>query len=254
MIPKRRVLSPYNNKNDVIRPAHNSNNSPIAPIGSTASQPNTLVLFCPTARQRPVLESTALGSRESRHGRFSDKIYLSGYKERINISVTNSCLWRRIVFWCYVTIPAAMGPKKGGSDASPYNYYTRQMTPIENSQDLRDIVFEGNQGVDYGVDTLIQAPVNTRFINVQMDKTYRLNPNTTQSKIYNFNHYYRGGRLWYMDDESGNFNSGSPWSVPNRTSKGNMYILDIFSPGVQVSETTSHGVFQCEGRLYWSEN
>lgn len=253
MIPKSRVLSPYNNKNDVVRPAHNTNNNPVTPIASTSTEPNTFILFCPTARTRPTYDS-ALGSRESRHGRFNDKIYLSGYKERINISAFVSFLWRRIVFWAYVQIPAAMGPRKGGSDASASTYYTRQMTPISNQLDLRTLVFEGNQGVDYDVDTLIQAPVNKRFVHVQMDKTYNLNPNTTNPKIFNFNHYYRGGPLWYQDNESGNYNTGSPWSCPNRSSKGNMYILDIFSPGVQADQGRDMGLVQCEGRLYWSES
>lgn len=245
-------MSPYNNKNDVIRPAHNSNNNPVTPIESTAGNPNTLLLFCPSARQRPNLDGSVM-SRESRHGRFNEKIYLTGYKERININVSLPTLWRRIVFWSYVQLPVAIGPKKGGADASGNAYYTRQMTPVENTLDIRTLLFEGTQGVDYGVDTLIQAPVNTRFVHVQMDKTYRLNPNTTVPKIYTFNHYYRGGRLWYLDDESGNFNTGSPWSAPNRASKGNLYIFDIFSPGVQQEESGSRAVVQCEGRLYWAE-
>lgn len=253
MIPKSRVLSPYNNKSDVIRPAHNSNNNPVTPITSSPNNPNTLLLFCPTARQRPVMDSP-VGSRESRHGRFNDKIYFTGYKERININVGLATVWRRIVFWSYTQIPSAIGPKKGGSDASSTAYYTRQMTPVENTIDLRTLLFEGQLGTDYGLDTLIQAPVNTRFVHVQMDKTYRLNPNTTNPKIYTFNHYYRGGRLWYLDDESGNYNIGSPWSVPNRASKGNLYIFDIFSPGVSQEEGAQRGLVQCEGRLYWAES
>lgn len=251
-MPKRRVLSPYNNKSDVIRPAHNTNDNSRSIINVGSSTPNTLILFSPTARARPGW--TNPGAPNMAHGRFNEKIYVSGYKERVAIQSTAPFIWRRIVFWTYNQIPAAIGPRKGGSDASTTAYYTRQMTPIVNAPALRNLVFQGTDGIDYTAETLYMAPLNHSRIDVVMDKSYNMNPlDSGVGRMQIRKHYYRGGRIWYMDEESGNRNDGSPWSVPSSKSKGNMYILDVFSDGGFFSSARDAGAIQCEGRLYWSE-
>lgn len=246
-------MSAYNNKSDTVRPAHQTNNATRTPIKVGGDNPNTMILYCPTARGRPAVKSDGTVPN-SPHARFNDRTYVSGYKESINIYSSGPFIWRRIVFWSYQQASVAAGPKAGGSDASSRAYYTRQMTPVENNDTLRQWIFDGTMGIDYHRNTMHQAPLNHRWIDVAMDKTYRFNgQGANLPRIQQFNHYYPGGVVQYADQEFGNVNDGSPWSVTSRQSKGNMYIFDIFSDGGMDGGNNKVGNIQCEGKLYWSE-
>lgn len=250
---KKSVLSAYNNKSDTVRPAHQTNNNTATNIKVGGSNPNTFILYCPTARGRPAIKGDGTTPLAA-HTRFSDRTYVSGYKESVDIWSSGPFIWRRVVFWSYQQAFSAQGPKKGGSDASAGAYHTRQMTPVENDDTFRRWIFAGTQGVDYDVRTLHQAPLNHKWLDVAMDKTYRFNgQGGNLARIQNFRHFYPGGVVQYADQEFGNVNSGSPWSVTSRGSKGNMYILDIFSDGGMNDSNSTAGRIQCEGKIYWSE-
>ena len=237
----------------MIRGAHNASDNPTAAISvGGASAPNTLLMFSPTARAR--VNWTNPGAPNQPHSRFAQQVYMTGYKERVGIQATAPFLWRRIVFWTYHRIPNAIGPKKGGGDASTFAYYTRQMTPISNTVELRDLVFKGMDGIDYDARSLLNAPLNHQSIDVQMDKTYSMNAvGGSMPKIQNRKHFYRGGKMIYADTETGNVNASSPWSSQSRKSRGNMYILDVFGDMGFSDTKTQVGKIQTEGRLYWSE-
>lgn len=251
-MPKSRVLSPYNNKNDVIRPAHATNNNVSTAISAGGNTPNTLILFSPTFRGKRYVQNipSAVDQPHSRHNR---QIYFTGYKERIGVLATSHFFWRRIVFWSYQRVPIAGGPIKGGSEGQPQAYYTRQLTPIANTEELRNWVFRGTSGVDYTPATLHQAPLDHDNIDVVMDKTYQMNSNSGEPKMVYRKHFFRGGRIIYADDEVGNYDIGSPYSSLSRRSKGNLFILDVFSDGSFHSSNQQVGQFQTEGHLFWSE-
>ena len=157
-----------------MRGAHNASDNPTTGISvGGASAPNTLVMFSPTARARVNWPNP--GAPVQPHSRFAQQVYMTGYKERVSIQAAAPFLWRRIVFWSSHRIPNAIGPKEGRSDASDFAFYTRQMTPIQNTVELRDLVFQGQDGIDYDARSLMNAPLNHHAIDVQMDKTYNLN-------------------------------------------------------------------------------
>lgn len=188
------------------------------------------------------------------HSRWADTIFMNGYKERISIQANSPIIWRRIVFWTYFENEAAVGPRKGGSTSGSAAYYTRQMTPVQNTADLRQIIFRGIQGIDYNARTMINAPLNRDVIDVVMDKTQTVNPiGGGMPRIQNRKHYFKGGKIVYHQKESGSVETNSAWSVPGRKSKGNMYIFDLFSDNGFSDSKTTKGQFSCEGRLYWSE-
>lgn len=236
-----------------MRGAHNASDNPTTGISVGGSDaPNTLLMFSPTARARVNWPNP--GAPNQPHSRFAQQVYMTGYKERVSLQASAPFLWRRIVFWSSHRIPNAIGPKKGGGDASTFAYYTRQMTPIQNTVELRDLVFQGQDGIDYDARTLLIAPLNHHAIDVQMDKTYNLNAvGGSMPRIQNRKHFYRGGKLIYADTETGNVNASSPWSTHSRKSRGNMYILDVFGDNGFSDSKTQVGKFQTEGRLYWSE-
>lgn len=253
-MPKSRVLSKYTNKSDTLRPAHNTNNNVWTDFTIGGSSPNTMILFNPTYRQKRFMSNVAV-SPDQPHQRHTTTTYISGYKERISVFSLLPCTWRRIVFWSYQRVLAAAGPLKGGAEHQVQAYYTRQMTPVENSQDLRNWIFQGTQGVDYTKETLIRAPVNHKHIDVVMDKTYNLQGTQSNPKSYSFKHYFPGGRLIYDDNEQGGYDSiTGGYSTTSRKSKGNLYIFDMWSDGGFITSSESKaGGFQAEGRLFWSE-
>lgn len=210
-------------------------------------------MYCPTARGRVHWEFP--GSPVAPHARNQETVYLTGYKERVDIQAQTFFIWRRIVFFTFLQVPNAVGPKKGGGGNNYFKHYTRQMTPIQNDATLRSLVFQGSDGIDYTANTLHIAPLNHSRIDVVMDKSWNMNPiGAGAFKMQARKHFFRGGRMIYADEEVGNVNASSPWSVPSRKSKGNMYILDVFSDGGFHSTLGEAGKIQCEGKLYWSES
>lgn len=158
------------------------------------------------------------------------------------------------MFWTYFQATGAIGPRRGGSDKGSAAYYTRQMTPVKNTPDFREVVFKGVQGIDYNERTLINAPLNKDVLDVVMDKTQTVNPiGGGMPRIQSRKHFFRGGRIVYDQKEAGEVETNSEWSVFGRKSKGNMFILDIFSDNGMSGSKTTKGQFSCEGRLYWTE-
>lgn len=158
------------------------------------------------------------------------------------------------MFWSYYKNPTAIGPRKGGSNSASAAYYTRQMTPIQNDQNLRHHMFKGTQGIDYDRQTIIMAPINRDHCDVVMDKTQTLNPiGEGMPRVQHRKHYFKGGRIIYDGDEAGSVVLNSEWSTLGRRSRGNLYILDIFGDGGFSSDRTTKGQFLTEGRLYWTE-
>jgi hypothetical protein len=152
-----KMISPYTHKKDSIRPAHQTNSNTWTNISVGGSTPNTFILYCPTARQRNGPVGAGFFPQLD-YGRSAKEIYFKGYKERMSVFATSSFVWRRIVFWSTNRVANAMGPKKGGGDASVTSFYTRQMTPTENTVDFRDFIFQGTDGTDYTTNTLHHAP------------------------------------------------------------------------------------------------
>lgn len=252
----RRMISPFVKKSDTNRPAHATNDESWSPINVGGATPNTFFLYCPTGRSRPGPASSGI-TPDAAHARFRDTVYWTGYQERMEVRSTSSFLWRRVVFWSMNQIVSALGPKKGGADASPFTYYTRQMTPIQNESTFRQFIFQGTEGIDYTISTQHLAPINRDNCKVVMDKTWRINQGgySNTDALISKKHWYRGGRICYADNEAGNVNQSSPWSVTNdNKSRGNMYILDIFSDGGAKETTQQVGRFQCQGQSYWKES
>lgn len=240
-----------------MRPAHSTTNQPFVNINVGGAQPNMFVMYCPTGRSRPAAQQAPNDLEpDLPHARFQKSIDVTGYKDKLTMTFDSSFIWRRIVFWSHERFTEALGPLKGDFNLPSRQYYTRQLTPITKSIDWKNLVFAGTEGIDYDTQTLHMAPLNKKAIYVQMDKTYTLNGGETSDfTIRHYKHWFPGGRIDYDDQESGNINVLSkPWSERSVRTKGNMYILDIFSDAGSHSSAVDVGRMYAEGRLYWKES
>lgn len=250
-------ISPYYNKSDVMRPAHNTTNSPFVNINVGGAQPNMFVMYCPTARSRPAAQAAPNDLVPNLpHSRYQQSIDIKNYRENVTMTFDSSFLWRRVVFWTHERFTEAVGPLKGDFNLPSRQYYTRQITPLTKAPDWKNLVFAGTEGIDYDTQTMHMAPLNRKAIRVQMDKTYRMNGGESADfTIRNYKHSFPGARMDYEQQESGNTDVLSgPWAEQSVKSKGNMYILDIFTDAGGHSSAVDVGKFFAEGRLFWRES
>jgi len=113
------------------------------------------------------------------------------------------------------------------------------------------LLYKGVVGKDW--DDLITAPLDNSRISVKFDKTW-----TMQSG--NGNGIVRERKLWhpmnknivYDDDESGDIELSSYFSVDSKAGMGDYYVVDVFQPG---TGATSSDLLQisASSTLYWHE-
>lgn len=244
-------VSPFDHKKDTLVGGHNTSNTTFVPIAVTDAEPNMFLGFCPTWLPHNTGAATTVGPA-TRHRRGQPTIFFKGYRENVNLTVQSSVIWRRVVLWSYRRVVEMQPPLKG---TAPAAYHVRQLTPISNTVAFRTWLFAGTQGIDYTVQTLHQAALNTTNFVVQSDKTRTINWNvdaTVDFKYYEKKFWNPGGKIVYPYDEQGETTSlgAGGFSANSRESKGNMYIIDIFSaPGTNGTV----GNFSPQGTRYWKE-
>lgn len=180
------------------------------------------------------------------------------------MATTIPLIWRRIAVWSYTRIPQAVTNPKTYQGIQPVRQ--RQITPQVNDPGFRQFWFQGFQGVDYNIDTIHEAPLNRQNFTVLYDKKMIINPQRgPQSFANSFGElrsrkfWHRGGRIIYDNQERGHdVTSGletiDGWSVNARNSRGNMYILDIFTDGGSgTSDQAAVAKYWPVGRRYWKE-
>lgn len=241
----RYTVSPYNKRKDTIRAATDNGNSSAA-ISDGAE--NTFFGFCAT-----FMPGRAGIRPEFGHERHNDRIHFTGYREKVLVQANESMIWRRLVVWSHERRLALQPRTIEGSGGAVIRQ--RNITPQANTENFREWLFQGTQGIDYTTQTIHQAPVNRSNVTVQYDRTSIINPNTGPTlgngKLIEKKFWNPGGLIKYDDTEAGTKDFNHPgWSARSGASKGNMYIIDIFNtPGVN----SSAGVFQPQGVTYWVE-
>lgn len=241
----RYTVSPFNKRKDAIR-AGTSDGSSSAAISDGAE--NTFFIFCPTflpgrSGNRPLYS----------HERHNSNIHFTGYREKALVKTSESVIWRRIVVWSHTRRLEAMPRLVDGGGSTQIRQ--RNITPQANTESFREWLFQGTQGQDYTTQTIHQAAVNRTTCTVSYDRTSVINPNMGPSlgngKLMEKKFWNPGGYIKYDDAEAGSKDFIQPgWSGRSGSSRGNMYIIDIFNtPGV----SSASGVFQPQGVTYWVE-
>jgi len=116
---------------------------------------------------------------------------------------------------------------------------------------ITDLLFKGAEGVDWN-DYIIAPTDNTR-VDIKFDKTWTLSSG-------NANGVVRERKLWhgmnknlvYDDDENGETNVSSYYSVDSKEGMGDYYILDFFQGGTGATASDLLQV-NANSTLYWHE-
>lgn len=238
-----------------------SNGTPITPAVGPAfvnAVDGGVFLWCATA------QSSATATVQENAARTSDVCYMKGLSEHVRIQTSSGLPWfhRRI---CFSYRGAVF---RNGLDPSPVNtvsaYYddgargvarwaqnsANNNTP-QTLQAWFGILFKGVENIDW-TDRII-APVDTTRVDLKMDKTW-----TIQSG--NANGIVRERKLWhpmnknlyYDDDESGDNEVASYFSVVDKRGMGDYYIIDIIQGGTG-GTTTDKLQVTYNSTLYWHE-
>lgn len=203
--------------------------------------------------------------------RTATSCYMRGLKERWTMETGSPAMWRhrRILFSFQgdalyrVDNDAILD---GDNQLGAYfkelsNGYVRAFTRLEPqtgdyrqpelSLQLRKILFKGTEGNDWvGV---LNAKVDTLRVKVLYDKTTTIRSANDRGVItgrkfwHNFN-----STLVYDDDENGNSTANSPFSVQDRRSMGDVYVVDFFQSGLG-STSSDELRLNAEATLYWHE-
>lgn len=214
---------------------------PAATTLSVTVGPPIYALWAPTTRDRTDLE----------HGpsdRNSDRIYFTGWKDRIAITLGDAPLiWRRIVFWSYSAVALAISPTDPGTG----DVY-RRVEPFSHISQaaLVESFWKGTLNRDWHSDFSFDAKFDNHRNRVISDRKRVINPKFAQG----FRNYF----LWYPirrwiqhdDEEAGSDTIGSVWAATTPNSPGNLYVLDVFA---LAQRGTDAATVRYESTVYWRE-
>lgn len=235
----------------------------ISGAGSSVTGINGFVMFCPTARDLSLIGGGA-GTVGQEAMRTATTCYMRGLSEKCRVQTSSGqpWLWRRICFATKDTTFRLYSSADTPSTANLTNVETSNgqtrtaINQIANSapnsiNNWQDIIFKGTKGVDW-VDA-ITASVDTRRVDLKYDRTYKIHSGNTSG-------YFSEKKMWhpmnknitYADDESGQVETTSNYSVLDKRGMGDYLVVDIFSCllGGTSSDLLS---IQYDASIYWHE-
>uniref|UniRef100_A0A8A4XCU4 Capsid protein n=1 Tax=Aegithalos caudatus Genomoviridae sp. TaxID=2814943 RepID=A0A8A4XCU4_9VIRU len=191
--------------------------------------------------------------------------YMRGLSEHLRIQTSSGVPWfhRRICFTLKGPSPfnqalstdtptQAYAPYLDTSNGIERPWLNTQINAMSNTQsNMWSLLYKGVAGKDW--DDLIIAPLDTSRLSVKFDKTWTMQSGNTNGVV-------RERKLWhpmnknivYDDDESGDVEVGSYFSVDSKAGMGDYYVVDVFQPG---TGATSSDLLQvsASSTLYWHE-
>lgn len=222
-----------------------------------------IVLWSPTARSLVQFGGSG-GTVVQEAMRTATTCYHRGLSEHLRIQTNSPApwLWRRICFCSKDPIYEQYSPQDTPTTGNftvveTSNGYKRAainltVNNVPNSVNIiLDQLFKGKQGIDW-TDHML-AHVDTRRVDLRYDKTTRLASGNQSGS-------FREKKLWhpmnknlvYNDDETGEAEESSPFSVRDKQGMGNYYIMDLFSSGLGASGSDLLAV-QYNASQYWHE-
>lgn len=217
---------------------------------------NNYFLWTPTFRDRD--------DNVNNHTRGAASCYYRGVRDRIMVAASFQLIHRRVCFWSHSQISSATPYDIPGDDGD-IAYTRRPLQKINPSTDTATFryLFKGTVGVDFTEDSRWDSPMANNRIQVVYDRQYPVNPNYNVAEGNAFGKISTK-KLWhpmnstvkYDDWEQGREIDAASWGNAHPASRGNFYILDMFSTGQDVpSETaTQCGSYSTESTVYWHES
>jgi len=192
-------------------------------------------LFCPT--YLPLEEQL-----KSTHVRNTPDVYFRGHVDNWTLSGGDRFIvtHRHIVFWSNERFNFAR-PVQSSISTNTFFRRLDQIDPDDGGEgtDFVSLLFQGIRGIDWL--SFLNATVDTRRIKLVEDKkrTYRSKDGEALAVRWKSSTFVNR-TIRYDDEEVGGGDtdpenpgfSGSPWAVERGGSSGNLYILDLFTSGV----------------------
>lgn len=231
--------------------------------GSNGSQYS---IFCPTAMD--LTDSNGVANTVTNQAaRTASTCYIKGFAEKIRIQTSSGLpwFWRRIVFryrggGFNIFLPSDTPTQTNGgfptftetSNGFQRLYFNLTINASNNTlAQHQDILFKGTVGKDW-VD-IQTALVDTTRVDLVSDRRMTIRSGNANGTVKDVNTYHRyNHNLVYNDDESGALEASSYFSTDSKQGNGDMYIVDIFTPG---TGSAASDILQLTSTstLYWHE-
>lgn len=230
----------------------------------------TAFLWCPTARN--LIQFGGNGGTVIQEAmRTATTCYMRGLSEHIRIQTNSPApwIWRRI---CFKTKDIRFtAPSPGDTATGPQVFsayyenavvgYTRMFYQLSGNggtnrttdtyNNILDVLFKGAQGVDFVDFTL--AHVDTRRVDVAYDKTVKLASGNSSGVLREYKRWHPMNKnLVYGDDEIGEVEASTFYSVYDKRGMGNYVVMDFFAPGLGATNDDKLAI-SSNASLYWHE-
>lgn len=231
-------------------------------IGGTGNNIGSITLFSPTCMD---LNASAPHTISLQSRRTATTCFIRGFSEHIRLQTSSGIpwFWRRIVFFSKDEL-AFPGTSASDTPVNTYRPYVETSNGLErlwlnqtinsmpNTIALQQgVLFRGSAGTDWN--DIITAPVDTTRVTLKYDKTRTIKSGNAAGTVREFKVWHPVNKnVVYDDDEQGVSESSSYYSVTSKAGMGDMYVYDIFLPGLGSTGSDIINV-NSSATLYWHE-
>lgn len=192
--------------------------------------------------------------------------YMRGLSENIRIQTSSGIPWfhRRI---CFTSRGGSAFNSVNSSDTAPVQASGNSVDTSNGMERLwfnsnvnntpatvlaqQNLLFKGSYNVDWNDNIL--APIDTTRVDLKFDKTWCVRSGNASGTIKERKLWHPMNKnLVYNDDENGEGEATSYFSVGDKRGMGDYYVLDIFQAGAGGTSSDLLNVFS-NSTLYWHE-
>lgn len=194
--------------------------------------------------------------------RTATSVFFRGLNERLEIQTSSAVpwKWRRIIFWTkskefLASSSGATFDYRGWLETSAgvARPFINSFLNANNSQQAlqSSLIFAGTEGQDWS--DILVAKVDTRRVDLVSDKTIIINSGNDTGVFRKHHRWYGMNKsVVYDDDQIGDEESTSAFSVTDKRGAGNLIVFDIMRP--HASGTSSDLLrIDAESTVYWHE-
>lgn len=255
-------------RNGMLSYSNTTNTGASQTIGlGTAFVPATrtgVFLFQPTAMDLTQL-SGGSNLKINAAERTSSTCFMKGFSEHLRVQTSSALPWfhRRICFTSRGSSPfTRINPgdtpvQNNGNSVDTTNGMERLWVDayVNNLNltvaDWWDFLFKGASGKDW-LDPIL-APVDTARVDLKFDKTFTYRSGNQSGTVRELKMWHPMNKnLVYNDDESGETEASSYFSVYDKQGMGDYYIMDIVNSGLGGTATDIINL-NANSTLYWHE-
>ncbi|AGU67672.1 capsid protein [Blackbird associated gemycircularvirus 1] len=269
-LPKKRILNLTSRKkrNGMLTWTNTSseNGGSVTPgIGSLVvnARDGLEMIFCPHRHGSVFSSGTSTVAQVPL--RTATSCYMRGFAENIRIQSSSGIPWfhRRICFTHKGDAPfrelaagdtpvntfSPLVETSNGMQRLAFNLTINAQANTRNA--MKNYLFKGAQGRDWN--NLIVAPVDTSRVTLKFDKTWTYRSGNANGMVKETKLFHPMNQtLVYDDDENGDIEQDSYYSVASKAGMGDYYVMDFIQPGLGGSVTDLLAM-HFNSTMYWHE-